>query len=152
MDWVTRLVPGGKENFNACLAVVYRYSKNFIFLPFHKEDTAMYTELIVIETKNSHQNFGLTFMICMEQNLHFLKPTTHKQMVWLKGQSKQLRKKSKYSVNMAWNTQTIRATPMTGLHSYQKFGWLTIPAYTPPQEDNPHWWKRDVIPYFLSIS
>ncbi|MBW0468696.1 hypothetical protein O181_008411 [Austropuccinia psidii MF-1] len=28
MDWVTGLVPGGKENFNACLIIFYRFSKS----------------------------------------------------------------------------------------------------------------------------
>ncbi|MBW0508710.1 hypothetical protein O181_048425 [Austropuccinia psidii MF-1] len=41
MDWVKGLVPGGKENFNACLVIVDRYSKSVRCLPFHKEDTAM---------------------------------------------------------------------------------------------------------------
>ncbi|MBW0509426.1 hypothetical protein O181_049141 [Austropuccinia psidii MF-1] len=41
MDWVTGLVPGGKENFNACLIIVDRFSKSMRCLPCHKEDTAM---------------------------------------------------------------------------------------------------------------
>ncbi|MBW0478604.1 hypothetical protein O181_018319 [Austropuccinia psidii MF-1] len=40
MDWVTGIVPGGKENFNACLVIADRYSKNVRCLPCHKEDTA----------------------------------------------------------------------------------------------------------------
>ncbi|MBW0543341.1 hypothetical protein O181_083056 [Austropuccinia psidii MF-1] len=46
MDWVTQLVPGGKENFNSCLFIAYRYSKSLIFLKFHKEDTEMDTALL----------------------------------------------------------------------------------------------------------
>ncbi|MBW0461966.1 hypothetical protein O181_001681 [Austropuccinia psidii MF-1] len=46
MDWVTGLVPGGKENFNYFLFIVDRFSKHFIFLPCHKENTAMDTALI----------------------------------------------------------------------------------------------------------
>ncbi|MBW0470401.1 hypothetical protein O181_010116 [Austropuccinia psidii MF-1] len=42
MDWVT----GGKRNFNACLVIVDRYSKNLRCLPCHKEDTAMDTVLL----------------------------------------------------------------------------------------------------------
>ncbi|MBW0531933.1 hypothetical protein O181_071648 [Austropuccinia psidii MF-1] len=45
MDWVTGFVPGGKENFNACLVIVDRYSKSERFLPCHKEDKAMDTAL-----------------------------------------------------------------------------------------------------------
>ncbi|MBW0532799.1 hypothetical protein O181_072514 [Austropuccinia psidii MF-1] len=47
MDWVTGLVPGGKENFNACLIIVDRSSKNVRCLPCHKEDTAMNTALLI---------------------------------------------------------------------------------------------------------
>ncbi|MBW0507603.1 hypothetical protein O181_047318 [Austropuccinia psidii MF-1] len=46
MNWVTGLVPQGKENFNSFLVIVDRYSKSVSFLPFHKEDTAMNTALI----------------------------------------------------------------------------------------------------------
>ncbi|MBW0476003.1 hypothetical protein O181_015718 [Austropuccinia psidii MF-1] len=43
MNWIAGLVPGGKENFNACLVSVDRYSKIVRCLPCHKEDTAMDT-------------------------------------------------------------------------------------------------------------
>ncbi|MBW0587300.1 hypothetical protein O181_127015 [Austropuccinia psidii MF-1] len=46
MDWVTRLVPGGKENFNAFLIIVDRFSKSVRCLPCHKKDTAMDTSLL----------------------------------------------------------------------------------------------------------
>ncbi|MBW0549442.1 hypothetical protein O181_089157 [Austropuccinia psidii MF-1] len=46
MDWVTGLVPGGKENYNACLIIVDRFSKSMRCLPCHKEDTAMDTALL----------------------------------------------------------------------------------------------------------
>ncbi|MBW0488480.1 hypothetical protein O181_028195 [Austropuccinia psidii MF-1] len=46
MDWVTGLVPGGKENFNAYLIIVDRFSKSMRCLPCHKEDTAMDTALL----------------------------------------------------------------------------------------------------------
>ncbi|MBW0482945.1 hypothetical protein O181_022660 [Austropuccinia psidii MF-1] len=41
MDWVTALPPGGDKGHNACLVIVDRYRKNPIFLPFHKDDTAI---------------------------------------------------------------------------------------------------------------
>ncbi|MBW0564485.1 hypothetical protein O181_104200 [Austropuccinia psidii MF-1] len=41
MDWVTGLVPGGKENFNACLIIVDRFSKSVRCLPCHKKNTEM---------------------------------------------------------------------------------------------------------------
>ncbi|MBW0522281.1 hypothetical protein O181_061996 [Austropuccinia psidii MF-1] len=46
MDWVTGLLPGGKENFNACLRTVDRFSKSVRCLPFHKEDKAVDTALL----------------------------------------------------------------------------------------------------------
>ncbi|MBW0473085.1 hypothetical protein O181_012800 [Austropuccinia psidii MF-1] len=46
MDWVTGLVPGGKENYNACLIIVDRFRKSMRCLPFYKDDTAMDTALL----------------------------------------------------------------------------------------------------------
>ncbi|MBW0545946.1 hypothetical protein O181_085661 [Austropuccinia psidii MF-1] len=45
MDWVTGLVPGGKENCNSCLIIVDRFSKSIRCLLCHKEDTSMDTAL-----------------------------------------------------------------------------------------------------------
>ncbi|MBW0503400.1 hypothetical protein O181_043115 [Austropuccinia psidii MF-1] len=50
MDWVTALVPGGKENFNAFLVIVDRYSKRLRCLQCHKEETAMDTALLFWNT------------------------------------------------------------------------------------------------------
>ncbi|MBW0526765.1 hypothetical protein O181_066480 [Austropuccinia psidii MF-1] len=47
MDCVTGIVPGGKENFSACLNIVDRFSKSMRFLPCHKEDTAIDTALLL---------------------------------------------------------------------------------------------------------
>ncbi|MBW0487687.1 hypothetical protein O181_027402 [Austropuccinia psidii MF-1] len=46
MDWVTGIVPGGKENLNACLIIVDSFSKSMRCLPCHKEDKAMDTALL----------------------------------------------------------------------------------------------------------
>ncbi|MBW0485005.1 hypothetical protein O181_024720 [Austropuccinia psidii MF-1] len=46
MDWVTGVVPGGKENFNACLIIVDRFRKSMRCITCHKEDTAMDTALL----------------------------------------------------------------------------------------------------------
>ncbi|MBW0517884.1 hypothetical protein O181_057599 [Austropuccinia psidii MF-1] len=46
MDWVTGIVPGGKEDCNACLVVANRYSKSVRCLTCHKEDTAIDTALL----------------------------------------------------------------------------------------------------------
>ncbi|MBW0577161.1 hypothetical protein O181_116876 [Austropuccinia psidii MF-1] len=46
MDWVTRLSPGGKENFNAFLIIVDRLTKSMRCLQCHKEHTAMDNALL----------------------------------------------------------------------------------------------------------
>ncbi|MBW0490612.1 hypothetical protein O181_030327 [Austropuccinia psidii MF-1] len=46
MDWVTGLPPGGDRSYYACLVIVDRFSKTPIFLPCHKDDTAMDTALL----------------------------------------------------------------------------------------------------------
>ncbi|MBW0551630.1 hypothetical protein O181_091345 [Austropuccinia psidii MF-1] len=48
MDWVTALPPSGDKGYNACLVTVDRYSKTPIFLPCHKDDTAMDTALLLL--------------------------------------------------------------------------------------------------------
>ncbi|MBW0568434.1 hypothetical protein O181_108149 [Austropuccinia psidii MF-1] len=47
VDWVTGLPPGGDRSYNACLVIVDRFSKTQIFLPCHKDDTAMHTALLI---------------------------------------------------------------------------------------------------------
>ncbi|MBW0556150.1 hypothetical protein O181_095865 [Austropuccinia psidii MF-1] len=46
MDWLTGVVPRGKENFNAFLVIVDRYRESVRCLPCHKEDTAMDTAVL----------------------------------------------------------------------------------------------------------
>ncbi|MBW0589987.1 hypothetical protein O181_129702 [Austropuccinia psidii MF-1] len=43
--WVTGLPPGGDRGYNSFLMIVDRFSKTPIFLPCHKDDTAMDTAL-----------------------------------------------------------------------------------------------------------
>ncbi|MBW0568689.1 hypothetical protein O181_108404 [Austropuccinia psidii MF-1] len=47
MDWVTVLPPGGDRSYNACLVIVDRFSKTPIFLPCHKDYTAMDKALLI---------------------------------------------------------------------------------------------------------
>ncbi|MBW0559367.1 hypothetical protein O181_099082 [Austropuccinia psidii MF-1] len=47
MEWVTALPPSGYKSYNACLVIVDRYRKTLIFLPCHKDDTAMDTALLL---------------------------------------------------------------------------------------------------------
>ncbi|MBW0514340.1 hypothetical protein O181_054055 [Austropuccinia psidii MF-1] len=97
MDWETDLPPVGDKSYNACLVIVYRYGKTPIFLPFHKDYTAMYTALLilnrvishtglfkislVIETQNLHQPYGLIDIGFWVQKYHSKQNTIHKQMV-----------------------------------------------------------------------
>ncbi|MBW0537930.1 hypothetical protein O181_077645 [Austropuccinia psidii MF-1] len=54
MDWVTALPPSGDKSYNACLVIVDRYSETPIFLPCHKDDTAMDTALLQWSRVISH--------------------------------------------------------------------------------------------------
>ncbi|MBW0549510.1 hypothetical protein O181_089225 [Austropuccinia psidii MF-1] len=47
MDCVTGLPPGGDRIYNACLVIVDIFRKTPIFLPCHKDDTAMDTTLLI---------------------------------------------------------------------------------------------------------
>ncbi|MBW0502941.1 hypothetical protein O181_042656 [Austropuccinia psidii MF-1] len=54
MDWVTALPPSGDKGYNSCLVIIDRYSKTPIFLPYHKDDTAMDTALLLCSRVISH--------------------------------------------------------------------------------------------------
>ncbi|MBW0528214.1 hypothetical protein O181_067929 [Austropuccinia psidii MF-1] len=54
MDWVTTLPPGGEISYNSCLVTIDRYRKTPIFLPFHNDDTAMDTALLIWNKVISH--------------------------------------------------------------------------------------------------
>ncbi|MBW0516144.1 hypothetical protein O181_055859 [Austropuccinia psidii MF-1] len=54
MDWVTALPPGGEKHSNACLFIVDRYRKTEIFLPSHKDDTALDKALLIWHRVISH--------------------------------------------------------------------------------------------------
>ncbi|MBW0528854.1 hypothetical protein O181_068569 [Austropuccinia psidii MF-1] len=47
MDWVTALPPGRDRSYNACLVLVDRNSKTPMFLPCHKDDTAIDTAIMI---------------------------------------------------------------------------------------------------------
>ncbi|MBW0555328.1 hypothetical protein O181_095043 [Austropuccinia psidii MF-1] len=54
MDWVTALPPGGERSYNAFLVLADRYSKTPMLLPFHKDNTAMDTDIIIWNKFISH--------------------------------------------------------------------------------------------------
>ncbi|MBW0467424.1 hypothetical protein O181_007139 [Austropuccinia psidii MF-1] len=57
MDWVTALPESGQKSYNACLVIVDRYRKTPIFLPCHKDDTAMDEALLLCSRVISHTGF-----------------------------------------------------------------------------------------------
>ncbi|MBW0470235.1 hypothetical protein O181_009950 [Austropuccinia psidii MF-1] len=69
MDWVTGLVPGGKENFNACLIIVDRFIKSVSFLPCHKEDTEM--DIALLFWNNLISTCGIPKSIISENDPKF---------------------------------------------------------------------------------
>ncbi|MBW0464155.1 hypothetical protein O181_003870 [Austropuccinia psidii MF-1] len=54
MDWVTALPPGGDRSFNSFLVLADRYSKTPMFLPFHKDEKAMETAIMIWNRVISH--------------------------------------------------------------------------------------------------
>ncbi|MBW0509873.1 hypothetical protein O181_049588 [Austropuccinia psidii MF-1] len=78
MDWVTALPPGGDKSYNEYLVIVDRYSKTPIFLPCHKDDTAMDTALLIWNRvisqtgifKNIISDRDPKFMLALWTNLH----------------------------------------------------------------------------------
>ncbi|MBW0489978.1 hypothetical protein O181_029693 [Austropuccinia psidii MF-1] len=69
MDWVTGLVPGGKENSKAFLIIVDRFRKSVRFLPCHKVDTAMDTALLFLN--NIISTCGVPKIIISDRDLEF---------------------------------------------------------------------------------
>ncbi|MBW0519190.1 hypothetical protein O181_058905 [Austropuccinia psidii MF-1] len=62
-----------------------------------------------------------------------------RQMVWLKGRSKEWRTSSENSVHGAWNTKTMKDTSLNWLPFYQQSSWLEMQDQTPPRGNHPHW-------------
>ncbi|MBW0495681.1 hypothetical protein O181_035396 [Austropuccinia psidii MF-1] len=54
INWVTELSPSGDRSFNAFLVILEKYIKTPIFLPFHKDDTAMDTAVLLWNGVISH--------------------------------------------------------------------------------------------------
>ncbi|MBW0523864.1 hypothetical protein O181_063579 [Austropuccinia psidii MF-1] len=62
MDWVTALPQRGDRIYNECLVLVDRYSKTPIFLPCHKDDTAMETAIIIWNKVICHTGLFLNIL------------------------------------------------------------------------------------------
>ncbi|MBW0516968.1 hypothetical protein O181_056683 [Austropuccinia psidii MF-1] len=97
MGWVTALPPGADRSYNACLVLVDRYIITPMFLPCHKDDTAMDTAIMtwnkvishteIFQNSISERDPKLTSALwenlhnLLEQIYHSIQPTTFKQMV-----------------------------------------------------------------------
>ncbi|MBW0523849.1 hypothetical protein O181_063564 [Austropuccinia psidii MF-1] len=55
MDWVTALPPSGDRSYTSCVVIEDRYRKTPIFLPCHKNDTAMDKALLLWNRVISHK-------------------------------------------------------------------------------------------------
>ncbi|MBW0510475.1 hypothetical protein O181_050190 [Austropuccinia psidii MF-1] len=77
---VTALPPSGYKVYNACLFIVERYRKTTIFLPCHKDNTAMDTALLLWSRAISHiglfkniiSNIDTKLKSALWTNLHIL--------------------------------------------------------------------------------
>ncbi|MBW0569641.1 hypothetical protein O181_109356 [Austropuccinia psidii MF-1] len=74
MEWVAALPPSGEKSYNACLVIVGRYRKTQIFLPCHKDDTAMDTVLFIWNRVISHT--------CLFKNIISDRDSKFKSALW----------------------------------------------------------------------
>ncbi|MBW0476971.1 hypothetical protein O181_016686 [Austropuccinia psidii MF-1] len=130
MDWVTGLVPGGKENFNACLVIVDRYSKSVRHLPCNKEDTV--TDTAFLFWKTIVATCGAPKIIMSDRDPKFTSEfwTNLYDMLGTKlafstayySQTDGLAERISLegSVHMAWNISTMKDIPITGLNFSHK--------------------------------
>ncbi|MBW0542921.1 hypothetical protein O181_082636, partial [Austropuccinia psidii MF-1] len=66
IDWVTALPPGGDRSFNACLVLIDRYIKIQMFLPCHKDDTAMDAAIMICNRVLSHTHHRKRLGTCIQ--------------------------------------------------------------------------------------
>ncbi|MBW0511728.1 hypothetical protein O181_051443 [Austropuccinia psidii MF-1] len=155
MDWVTGLVPGGKENINTCLIIVDRFSKSMRCLPCHNEDTVM--DIALLFWNNIICTCGVPRIIISDRDPKFtsefwtnlyemlgskleLSTAYHPQKDGLSERMiQEQRTSSKDSVPMAWSLRTMKVIPMTGLPFFQQSNWLITQVSTLPQEKHLHW-------------
>ncbi|MBW0520568.1 hypothetical protein O181_060283 [Austropuccinia psidii MF-1] len=69
MNEVTFLPPGGEKCYNARLVIVERYRKTPIFLPCHKDNTAMDTAPLIWNRVISHTGFFKNIVSDREEKL-----------------------------------------------------------------------------------
>ncbi|MBW0527104.1 hypothetical protein O181_066819 [Austropuccinia psidii MF-1] len=149
MDWVTELVPGGKDNFNAFLFIVDTYSKIVKCLPCHKEYIAMDTAFLfwnkIISTcgfpkiiiSERYPKFTSEFWTNLYDMLGTKLAFSTAYHPQTDGLSERISLEG--SVHMSWNIRTMRDIPMTGLQFYQKSNWVITQARILPQGNHPLW-------------
>ncbi|MBW0475560.1 hypothetical protein O181_015275 [Austropuccinia psidii MF-1] len=82
MGWVTELPPSGEKCYNACLVIVDRYSKTPIFLPCHKDYTAMDTALLPWNKVLSHTGLFKNIISYRDPKFTFAIWTILHKLVW----------------------------------------------------------------------
>ncbi|MBW0470355.1 hypothetical protein O181_010070 [Austropuccinia psidii MF-1] len=154
MDWVTEIVPGGKEKFNSCLIIVPTFSKSIRCLPCHKEDTAMDTDLLfwnnIIYTcgvpkiiSDRDQKFTSEFWT----NLYDMLGTKIAFSTAYHSQTDGLAERMIHTMEdilrrfcaYGMEYKDHEGYTMTGLPFYQKSNWLITQVSTLPQEKHLHW-------------
>ncbi|MBW0505077.1 hypothetical protein O181_044792 [Austropuccinia psidii MF-1] len=71
MAWVTAVPPRGDRSFNACLVLVESYSKAPMFLPCHKDYTAMDTAIMIWNKVISSAGFLQNIIIYSDMDPKF---------------------------------------------------------------------------------
>ncbi|MBW0508533.1 hypothetical protein O181_048248 [Austropuccinia psidii MF-1] len=165
MNWVTALPPGGDRSYNAYLVSVDRYRKAPMLLPFHKDDTAIDTELMIWNRVISHtgvlQNIisdrDAKFTSALWTNLHNFSGTKssfskayHPQTDGLaermiQNSEEMIRRFCAYGQN----SKTLMALPMIGLLLYQLLDWHKRHKYILQLEKHQRCSKKAVIQDFL---
>ncbi|MBW0487762.1 hypothetical protein O181_027477 [Austropuccinia psidii MF-1] len=143
MDWVTGLPPGGDRSYNACQVIADRFSKTPIFLPCHKDDTAMDTALLiwdrVISCTSIISDRDPKFTSALWTNIHQLFGTKlsfstayHPQTDGLAEIVIQtLEDMARRFCAYGFNLKIVMGSPMIGVLSYQHWNWHTKHPFMP---------------------
>ncbi|MBW0530710.1 hypothetical protein O181_070425 [Austropuccinia psidii MF-1] len=71
MALVTAKPPSGDKNYSACLVIVDRYRKIPILLPFYKDNTDMYTALLLFNRFISHTGLFKNIISEIDPNVKY---------------------------------------------------------------------------------
>ncbi|MBW0486092.1 hypothetical protein O181_025807 [Austropuccinia psidii MF-1] len=149
MNWVTGLPPGGDRSYKFCLVIVDRFSKTPIFLPCHKDDTAMGTALLIWNTlisltcifTNIISDRDPKFTSALWTNLHQLVGTKlsfstayHPQTDGLAERMIQTLEDMVIRIcGYGHESKILMDLPMIGVFFYQNYNWhIRHPSMTVP--------------------